>query len=189
MRSSRGFQGHGGHVFSSHPGESIRKTQNAPRWRKETPRKSTCISAEHSQRRPPAKIRIFAVGNGPYGCFARSSAQARAQPTRDAVILRIFLMQDFNNLRVTDLPTNRQVGVPPLAPNHVEIQMAGIEAELVQATSDYIKSKCDQKGIPKETNLSSELQKGMKETVEMTKNGSVIVTETDKSSRLSLDTI
>ena len=96
---------------------------------------------------------------------------------------------NFNNLRVTDLPTNRQVGVPPLAPNQVEIQMAGIEAELVQATSDYIKSKCDQKGIPKETNLSSELQKGLKETVEMTKNGSVIVTETDKSSRLCLDTI
>ena len=93
LRSSRGFQGHGGHVLSSHPGEYIRKTQNAPRWRKETPRKCTCISVEHSQGLPPAKIRIFAVGNGPYGCFARSSAQARAQPTREAVILCIFLMQ------------------------------------------------------------------------------------------------
>ena len=96
---------------------------------------------------------------------------------------------NFNNLRVTDLPTNRQVGVPPLASNSVEVQMAGIEAELVQATCEYLKTKCDQKGVPKESNLSPELETGMKQAIEMQKNGNVVVTETDKSSRLCLDTL
>ena len=45
---------------------------------------------------------------------------------------------NFNNLRPTDLPTNRTVGVPPLANTNVEIQMAAIEAELVAATNEYI---------------------------------------------------
>ena len=35
----------------------------------------------------------------------------------------------------------------------------------------------------------SEVLKGIGETIEMTKNGNVIVTETDKSSKLCLDTI
>ena len=81
MRSSRGFQGHGGHLLSSHPGESIRKTQNAPRWRKETPRKSTCISAEHSQRRPPAKIRIICIGTAIRAVFARTRLKHGRPPT------------------------------------------------------------------------------------------------------------
>ena len=96
---------------------------------------------------------------------------------------------NFNNLRPTDLPTNKQVHVPPLAPNKVEIQMAAIEAELVQATNHYLETKCDKKGMPKESNLSSEQTKGISEMVKMTKNQNVIVTETDKSSKLCLDTL
>ena len=98
-------------------------------------------------------------------------------------------VMNFNNLRPTDLPTNKQVFIPPLASNRVEIQMAAIEAELVQATNDYLRNNCDRKGIPNESNLSSDTAKGIKQTIEMTKNDGVIVTETDKSSKLCLDTI
>ena len=91
---------------------------------------------------------------------------------------------NFNNLRPTDLPTNKQVGVPPLASNKVEIQMAAIEAELVQTTKDYIEKKCDRNGFPNESNLNVEQIKGIKELIEMTKRENVIVTESDKSSKL-----
>ena len=73
---------------------------------------------------------------------------------------------NFNNLRPPDLPTNKQVGVPPLATNKVEIQMAAIEAELVQVTKNYVDKKCDRKGIPNESNLREVQQKGIKELVE-----------------------
>ena len=36
---------------------------------------------------------------------------------------------NFNNLRPTDLPSNKQIGAPPIASNKVEIQMTAIEAE------------------------------------------------------------
>ena len=81
---------------------------------------------------------------------------------------------NFNNLRPTDLPTNKQVGVPPLATNKVEIQFAAIEAELIQAANDYLQESCDRNGIPKESNLSTSVMKGIKETIEMTKNEDVI---------------
>ena len=96
---------------------------------------------------------------------------------------------NFNNLRPTDLPTNKQVGVPPLASNKVEIQMAAIEAELVQTTKDYIEKKCDRHGFPNESNLNVEQSKGIKELIEMTKKENVIVTESDKSSKLCLDSL
>ena len=64
---------------------------------------------------------------------------------------------NFINLRLTDLPTNKQIGVPPIASNKVEIQMAAVEAELVQITNDYIDNKCDDKGVPKQTNITKEV--------------------------------
>ena len=93
---------------------------------------------------------------------------------------------NFNNLRPTDLPTNRTVGVPPLANNNVEIQMAAIEAELVAATNEYIEKKCDKKGFPKESNLTKNLEEGILELKAMTKEQGKIITETDKSSKFLL---
>ena len=90
---------------------------------------------------------------------------------------------NFNNLRPTDLPTNRTVGVPPLANNNVEIQMAAIEAELVAATNEYIEKKCDKKGFPKESILTKNLEEGILELKAMTKEQGKIITETDKSSK------
>ena len=95
---------------------------------------------------------------------------------------------NFNNMRVTDIPTNKTVGIPPLATNKVEIQMAATEAELVQVTIEYMQKECDPKGFPKESNLSKEMQEGIKELKVMTKDDK-IVTKTDKSEKLSLNTL
>jgi len=95
---------------------------------------------------------------------------------------------NFNKLRPTDIPTNKTVGVPPLATNEVEIQMAATEAELVQVTKEYLERECNSKGFPKESNLTKEEQEGIKELKVMTKNDK-IVTKTDKSEKLSLNTM
>ena len=95
---------------------------------------------------------------------------------------------NFNNLRPTDLPSNKQIGVPPLADNNTEIQMAAIEAELVLITQKYVKENCDVKGVPKEANLSVEQSKGLVELEVLQKEGKV-VSESDKSSKLVLNTL
>ena len=95
---------------------------------------------------------------------------------------------NFSKLRVTDIPTNKTVGIPPLATNKVEIQMAATEAELVQVTKEYMEKECNSKGFPKESNLSREAQEGIKELKVMTKDDK-IVTKTDKSEKLSLNTL
>ena len=83
---------------------------------------------------------------------------------------------NFNNFRLTDLPTNKHVGVPPLASNKVDIQMAAIEAELVQTIKDYIEKKCNMNGFPNESNRNVEQSKGIKELIEITKKENVAVT-------------
>ena len=96
---------------------------------------------------------------------------------------------NFNNLRPTDLPSNKQIGAPPIASNKVEIKMAGIEAELVQVTMEYIKNNCDSEGLPKETNLTEKEREGVKEILAMLKEGDKVVSETDKSSKLELNSL
>ena len=87
---------------------------------------------------------------------------------------------NFNKLRPTDIPTNKTVGVPPLATNKVEIQMAATEAELVQVTKEYLERECNSKGFPKDSNLTKDQQEGIKELKVMMKDDK-IVTKTDKS--------
>ena len=67
--------------------------------------------------------------------------------------------------------------------------MAAIEAELVQTTKDYIEKKCDSYGFPSESNLNNEQSKGIKELIELSKKENIIVTESDKSSKLCLDSL
>ena len=95
---------------------------------------------------------------------------------------------NFNRMRVTEIPTNKTVGIPPLASNKVEIQMAATEAELVEVTKEYMKKECDAKGFPKESNLSKQMQEGVKELKVLTA-GDMIVTKTDKSEKLCLNTL
>ena len=95
---------------------------------------------------------------------------------------------NYKNLRPTDIPTNKLVGVPPLASNKVKIQFAALEAEIVQATNKYLEKECDSKGTPKENNLTKELKGGVNELLAMIKEDK-IVTKTDKSDRLCLNTL
>ena len=95
---------------------------------------------------------------------------------------------NFSKLRPTDLKTNKSIFIPPLAPNKVEIEMAAIEGEIVQTTNHYIQELCDKKGYPKEENLTKENKAGIAELKEECKNGAVVTT-TDKSSKLNLNTL
>ena len=82
-----------------------------------------------------------------------------------ALVDEVTNIINFNNLKPTDLPTNKQVGVPPLAANKVEIQMSAIEAELVQQTKEYLEKKCDREGVPKESNLNKAQTEGIQEGI------------------------
>ena len=61
--------------------------------------------------------------------------------------------------------------------------------ELVGVTNEYIEKECDKKGFPKESNLSKDLEDGMKEIMTMIKEDAKVVTETDKSSKFLLTNI
>ena len=67
--------------------------------------------------------------------------------------------------------------------------MAAIEAESVQVTKEYFKNNCDSEGLPKETNLTENERNGVKEILALLKEGDKVVSETDKSSKLELNTL
>ena len=58
------------------------------------------------------------------------------------------------NMRVTDLPTNKEVFLPDERPDDVEVGLQAFSAEMMEIGRKYIKEKVDAKGNVKECNLN-----------------------------------
>ena len=89
------------------------------------------------------------------------------------------------NMRVTDLPTNKEVFLPDERPDNVEVGLQGFSAEMMEIVRKYIKEKVDAKGNVKECNLNAIQQAGLKDIQKFIKEGN-IVTKTDKFDDISL---
>ena len=90
---------------------------------------------------------------------------------------------DFRNLRPTDLPSNKHVFLPQnernKAYNEEEINLAHLSLELQKATDEIIMSH------KVEPNLSRTEMKGLKK---LKRREDIVIFQTDKSSRFSVDT-
>ena len=92
---------------------------------------------------------------------------------------------DLAKMRVTDLPTNKEVFLPDERPDDVESKLQGFSAEMKEIVRKYIKENVDAKGNVKECNLNEKQRAGLKEIQKLVKQGN-IVTKTDKSGRQCL---
>ena len=91
----------------------------------------------------------------------------------------------LDKMRVTSLPTNKEIILPEERPEREEAGLRAFGTEVVEATRKYIKEKVDRSGYPKERNLTATQEAGLKEMQFLTKRKHV-VTKTDKSDRLCL---
>ena len=89
-------------------------------------------------------------------------------------------------MRVTDLPTNKEVYLPEERSNEVESGLQAFSTEIIEVAKIYIKQNVDKEGNVKESNLMKTQAAGLKEIETLVKNKDVIVTKTDKSGRQCL---
>ena len=98
---------------------------------------------------------------------------------------------DFSKRKVTDLKTNRRITTPEHLENHpdIEIVLVSVKSRLANANEEFIASECDRHGNIKDGNLSKEESLGMKSLKERIKSGEISVAPTDKSGKLSVNTL
>ena len=90
---------------------------------------------------------------------------------------------DMAKMRVTSLPTNKEVFLPEERSNEVESKLQAFSAEITEVAKNYIRENVDKQGNVKESNLTKTQAAGLKEIESLIKNKDVIVTKTDKSGR------
>ena len=96
---------------------------------------------------------------------------------------------NYSLRRVTEYPTVRRLIPPTPACVEIEASMLSMKELLLMKTREYLDEFCDNKGRIKESNLSKEVRTGIKEIKCKIKAGEGVVFTTDKSSRLSMDSV
>ena len=91
----------------------------------------------------------------------------------------------LNKMRVTSLPTNKEIILPDERPEREEAGLRAFGAEMMEVARRYIQENVDRTGNPKEKNLTATQEKGLKDIQTLVKQKH-IVTKTDKSDRLCL---
>ena len=88
---------------------------------------------------------------------------------------------DFRHMRATELPFNTRITLPKSAEEGIEIKMQELKRELKKVTTD-IKS-----GVIGDSNMTLEQRQGVKSLVSRVKDKEIVVFQTDKSGRFSVD--
>ena len=102
---------------------------------------------------------------------------------KDRVDSQIILDKkiNLNNIRVTNLPGNKEVILPDDRLEQTEAGLAGFKEEMMEVARMYKKEKCDEKGDIKEAKVNREVEAGIKELRSQTKSKNQIYGKTDKS--------
>ena len=90
---------------------------------------------------------------------------------------------DFSVMRPTELPFNKKVCLPKAVELEHEVAMHDLKTRLIKVTETYVASNTNKPS----SNLTETEKSGLKSIKQKVKNGDIVVFETDKSSRLSVD--
>ena len=90
----------------------------------------------------------------------------------------------FGNMRACDLPFNQRIHLPRPLPDCEEIELQVLRGRLKSITEEYVSSSSD----PRLCNLNKPEREGLRSLVRKVKDQEVVVFQTDKSSRMSVDT-
>ena len=93
---------------------------------------------------------------------------------------------NMNNIRVTELPGNKDVILPDDRSDSIEAGLAAFKQEILVVAKNYIENHCDSKGNIKESNLKPEMEQGLIELKTKIKNDNLIYGKTDKSDKAFL---
>ena len=85
-------------------------------------------------------------------------------------------------MRATDLPFNQRITLPKSVNENVELKMQNLKGDLKKITKE-VKSE-----VASDSNLTSEQQRGVKSLIRRVKEKEIVVFQTDKSGRFSIDT-
>ena len=94
---------------------------------------------------------------------------------------------DYTKMRPTDLKTCPRSKIPEPNDSKEEERMQVIRASVMEAAQEYILKETI-KGKPKKLNAGKDVMKGIREIKKLVERKEAIVTITDKSGRLTIDT-
>ena len=91
--------------------------------------------------------------------------------------------------RATDCKTNQRVYLPDPRPAREEAELMVRSQRMEEVMRRYMKEKCNDKGEIVETNLTDQEKRGIKKLLKRVKDGEVVLSQTDKSGKLCLNTM
>ena len=91
-------------------------------------------------------------------------------------------------MRATELPTCPRLILPKPASLRVETALQNIKDKMLDKIAEYKEKNCDSKGYTK-SNLTESEMKGMQELRSKMNNKEIVVSKTDKTGELCVDTI
>ena len=89
----------------------------------------------------------------------------------------------LHKVRVTSLPTNKEIILPDERPEREEASLRAFGTEVIEASKKYIRESVDKAGYPKEINMTPMQEAGLEDIQKMISQKNYIVTKTDKSDR------
>ena len=93
---------------------------------------------------------------------------------------------DFRKIKATDLRDNPRVILPKPRPPGEEIELI-VQEQIWQTTIEkYAENHCNSKGDQKQSNLTNSQKIGMSKLKNRSKDGSIVIGETDKSNKTTL---
>ena len=93
---------------------------------------------------------------------------------------------NFNNKTATSMGSNKRVYTIEPTDEDLETKRENLKIKIMEKYNSYIKDKCDRKGNIKENNISDVQESGMKSFSEKARENKVVVTDTDKSEKISV---
>lgn len=90
---------------------------------------------------------------------------------------------DMRKRKVRDLPQNSKVFLPPPLNPILEEGLSIRKQEIMNTFADFTNNNCDDKGRRIKSSLSFDQKKGLDDVKKRTKEGDVVVLETDKTSK------
>ena len=94
----------------------------------------------------------------------------------------------FSTMKVSDIPTNREVRLPDPLTNEEENKLAGFRTEVMKITERFIEEECSAGGRQR-MNLHKLEEEGIESLHKICLEEDLVVMETDKSKRLSIMTM
>ena len=98
-------------------------------------------------------------------------------------------IMDFAKRRVTDLSFCRRINVPKAQSVPIETVLANIKSEILAEFGEFMSENCDQFGNIRAKNLTGEEISRIKSLKNRVKQGQIMITNTDKSGKLSVNTL